>query len=64
MAQQLREMTDLPENWGSIPSSTWGISQSFITPIPRDSMPSSGLYRCFVHVMYRLQAGRTLIHIK
>lgn len=53
MAQLIRAVAVLPEDQGSIPSTS--IAAHTITPVPKDPLPSSGLHR---HWYTNIDAGK------
>jgi hypothetical protein len=51
MIQRLRVMAALSEDKGSVPSiQVVNGSQPFVTPVPGDLIPSSGLWYCMYEV--------------
>ena len=51
VAQWVGALTDLPEDWNSVPSTQSGFSQLPVAPVPQDLTPSSGLSKyCVMYI--------------
>lgn len=52
IAQWLRVLDGLGKNPSSVSTHTSGGSQPLVTPVPGDPIASSGLRRCWTHVVH------------
>lgn len=68
MAQRLRECTVLPEDSSLIPSNHMEAHNHFLTPVPEDLLPSSGLHGDRHEIpkwwCLDIHTGKTHIYIK
>lgn len=65
MAPQLRTLTILSEEPGSVRMLPHDESQPPTTPVPEDPTPFPGFHRYHTHTLYtNINAGKILMHIK